>query len=71
MSAITVMLSALKRKHCPPSPESASSAVTANIADPKLVEIAQIEAQSDCYKDAEVTARRRLVRLQAAVKDSR
>ena len=48
-----------------------SSAVTANIADPKLVEIAQIEAQSDCYKDAEVTARRRLVRLQAAVKGGR
>ena len=24
MSAITVMLSALKRKHCPPSPESAA-----------------------------------------------
>lgn len=44
------------------------STMAGKLADPKLLEIVQLESQRDCYSGAEVSVRKRLERLQNAVR---
>jgi hypothetical protein len=48
--------------------EKSTTGLAGKLADPKLLEIVQLESQRDCYSSAEVSVRKRLQRLQNAVR---
>jgi len=51
-----------------PSPASGAPGA---YADPNLLEVARLEIERDCYKEAEEAARRRLKTIQGSTKEAR
>lgn len=67
----------LLKKPGPPNckhtqPQSVQTAASPQVlADPKLLEIVRLEFERDCYRKAEVAVRRRLERLQQALRPAK